>query len=165
MANIGQRVGIFVDVQNLYYSAKNLYQSYVNFSQILKKGLGSGQLVRAVAYGIKANLPKEEVFFKALAEAGFELKLKDLQVYAGGLKKGNWDVGMSVDMIRLAEKLDIVVLASGDGDFLDLVEYLQNRGIYVKIFAFGQSASTKLIERADFFEDLDKNTDSFLIKK
>jgi len=165
MEYAGQRVGIFIDIQNLYYSARHLYKTHVNFSKILELGLGKGQLVRAIGYGIRTDLPKEEKFFKALKDAQFEVKLKDLQVFAGGMHKGNWDVGMAVDIIRLAPKLDVVVLASGDGDFVDLVEYLQNQGIYVVVFAFGQSASAKLVERANVFVDMDKDSASFLLKK
>ncbi len=161
----GQRVGVFVDIQNLYYSARHLYRAYVDFGRIIEVGVGKGQLVRAIAYGIKAHIPKQKKFFVALREAGFEVKLKDLQVFPGGVKKGNWDVGMAVDMIRLADKLDVVVLASGDGDFVDLVEYLQNRGIYVVVIAFGQSASSQLIEQADAFVDMDETPETFLLKR
>lgn len=160
-----QRVGVFVDVQNLYYSAKNLHNSYVNFGAILKSALGERQLIRAVAYGVRANLPKEEGFFKALEEAGFETKIKDLQVFPGGMQKGNWDAGMVVDVIRLAPKLDVVILFSGDGDFVDLIEYLQNHGIWTEVVTFGQSASSKLKQAADLFVDLDKNPEPFLLKK
>ncbi len=160
----GQRVGVFVDIQNLYYSARHLFGAYVNFSQIIKFGVGKGQLVRAIAYGVKAYIPKEERFFTALREGGFEVKLKDLQVFPGGIKKGNWDVGIAVDVIRMAEKLDVVVLASGDGDFVDLVEFLQNRGIYVVVFAFAETASSKLIKKADAFVDMGQSPKTFLLK-
>jgi uncharacterized LabA/DUF88 family protein len=170
----GQRVGVFVDIQNLYYSAKFLYKSYVNFSAILKKGVGNGQLVRAIGYGIKTDpsspldiyrIDKEQSFFRALKKLKFEVKLKDLQIFPGGVVKGNWDVGITVDIIRLAPKLDAVVLASGDGDFVDLIEYLKNHGIYVVIFAFGKSASSNLIQKADKFVDMDKDLNSFLLKR
>ncbi|MCD6194808.1 NYN domain-containing protein [bacterium] len=160
----GQRIGVFVDIQNLYYSAKHLFNAYVNFQQIIRSGAGKGQLVRAIAYGVKAYIPKEERFFGALKEAGFEVKLKNLQVFPGGMKKGDWDVGIVVDIIRLVDKLDVVVLASGDGDYLDLVEFLQNRGIYVVIFAFSETASAKLIKKADLFVDMGSDRKAFLLK-
>jgi uncharacterized LabA/DUF88 family protein len=159
------RVGVFVDVQNLYYSARNLYKSYVNFSKIRVLSETHGKIVRSVAYGVKADIPTEESFFDALKEAGFEVKLKDLQIFPGGMKKGDWDVGMTVDMIRMAPKLDIVVLVSGDGDFVDLIDYLQNLGVYVIVMAFGPSSSSKSVEKADAFVDMDKDKDYFLLKK
>jgi uncharacterized LabA/DUF88 family protein len=160
-----QRVGVFVDVQNLYYSARNLHASYVNFSKIRALAEREGKLVRTIAYGIKADISKEESFFDALREAGFEVKLKDLQIFPGGMKKGDWDVGMTVDMIRMAPKLDVAVLVSGDGDFVDLVEYLQNLGVYVIGVGFGASSSSKLVEKVDSFIDMDKKKDFFLLKK
>lgn len=165
MENNLTRVGVFVDVQNLYYSARNLYKSYVNFSKIRTFSGSHGKLVRSIAYGVKADISKEESFFDALKEANFEVKLKDLQVFPGGMKKGDWDVGMTVDMIRMASKLDIVVLVSGDGDFVDLIDYLQNLGVYVIVMAFGPSSSSKLAEKADIFVDMDKKKDFFLLKK
>lgn len=160
-----QRVGVFVDIQNLYYSAKHLYGCHLDFAKILSAAVGNRQLIRAVAYGIRAHLPKQESFFRALQDAGFEVKIKDLQVFPGGIQKGNWDLGMAVDILRLSPKLDVVVLASGDGDFVDLIEYLQNHGLWVEVVAFGQSTSSKLKEKADLFFDLDKNPLPFLLKR
>ncbi|MDD3773887.1 MAG: NYN domain-containing protein [Patescibacteria group bacterium] len=165
MENNLTRVGIFVDVQNLYYSARNLYKSYVNFSKIRALAGNHGKIVRSIAYGIKADINKEENFFDALKDAGFEVKLKDLQIFPGGMKKGDWDVGMTVDMIRMAPKLDIVVLVSGDGDFADLIEYLQNLGVFVIVMSFGPSSSSRLVEKADALIDMDKDKNFFLLKK
>lgn len=159
-----QRVGVFVDVQNMYYSAKNLYQNLVNFSKILEEAVAGRQLIRASAYVIRAEIPKQEQFFEALKYAGFDVKIKDLQVFAGGIKKGDWDVGIVMDILKIAPKLDVVVLVSGDGDYIDLVEYLKSQGIRVEIMAFSQSASSKLKELSDEFVDLDKNPQKYLVK-
>lgn len=158
-----QRVGVFVDVANMYYSAKVMYQKKVNFKAVLEEALGDRNLIRAIAYVIKADIPEETGFFEALEHIGFEVKTKDLQVFYGGHKKGDWDVGIAMDTIKLAPKLDVVVLVSGDGDFVTLVEYLQSIGQKVEIVAFGRSASGKLVDVADRFIDLDKNTKKFLI--
>lgn len=158
-----QRVGVFVDVQNLYYSARNIYNSRVNFSALLKDAVGTRKLIRAIAYVIRAQMPEEQTFFDALSKAGFEVKAKDLQVFFGGIKKGDWDVGITMDVIKMMNKLDTVVLASGDGDYAPLVEYVKNFGARVEIIAFGKSASAKLIEIVDDFIDLDKNPRKFLI--
>lgn len=161
----GHRVGVFVDVQNLYYSAKNLYDSFTNYKAILDEATYNRQLVCAFAYVISANIPKQEEFFVALRNAGIEVKQKDLQIFPGGIKKGNWDVGIAVDILRYMNKLDVVVLVSGDGDFAELADYLQNQGIKVEIMAFGKTCSNKLKEIADEFIDLDGDLKKYLIKK
>lgn len=162
----GQRIGVFVDVQNLYYSAKNLYKAKVNFREILKHAVKTRTLVRAIAYVIKADIKDEKNFFDALQNMGFEVKSKDLQTFWGGHKKGDWDIGIAMDGIELAPKLDTVVLVSGDGDFVPLVEHLGRAlGCRVEVMAFGKSASTKLKEASDMFVDLDANPRRFLMKK
>jgi uncharacterized LabA/DUF88 family protein len=160
-----QRVAIFIDVQNLYHSAKNLFQSRVNFKNVIKEGVGDRQLVRAFAYVVKTeDTPGEAAFFEALEHIGIELRMKDIQVFAGGIKKADWDVGMAVDAIRLSPSVDAIVLATGDGDFVPLVEYLQGHGKQVEIMAFGKSASGKLKEEADDFTDLGAEPEKFLLK-
>ena len=152
-----QRVGVFVDVQNMYYSAKNLYNAKVNFAQILKAAVKDRSLIRAIAYVIKADVKEEQNFFDALEKIGFEVKAKDLQVFAGGAKKGDWDIGLAMDTIELASKLDTIVLISGDGDFVPLVQHLVRAlGCRVEVMAFGRSASSKLKEEADSFMDMDQ---------
>src|ERR1043166_8924677 len=144
-----QRVGVFVDVANMYYSAKAMYQKKVNFKEVLSEALGGRTLIRAIAYVVQADIPEEGSFFEALEHIGFEVKAKDLQIFYGGHKKGDWDVGIAMDTIRLASKLDVVVVVSGDGDFIPLVEYLKFMGQKVEVAAFGRSASGKLQEVAD----------------
>jgi uncharacterized LabA/DUF88 family protein len=158
-----QRVGIFIDTQNLYHSAKNLYGARVNFSQVVKDGLMGRSLTRAVAYVITTESGEEKNFFEALGKMGIEAKTKNLQIFAGGAKKADWDVGLAVDAIKLAPKLDAVIICSGDGDFVPLVEYLQSVGCQVEVMAFGKSSSAKLIEAADDFIDLDQNPRKYLI--
>jgi uncharacterized LabA/DUF88 family protein len=186
-SNPNQRVGIFVDVQNLYHSAKNLHRARVNYKELLKNLVGDRQLIRAMAYVVKSEgivpegahqnpvkadargtgvakgehtLSSEGAFFEALQSAGLELRLKDLQVWADGAKKADWDVGMAVDAIRMASFLDVVILVTGDGDFIPLVDYLKwGQGRLVEVAAFRRSASSKLQEAADKFiniEDLPK---------
>jgi len=159
-------VGVFVDVQNMYYSSKNLYKKKVNFKEILKEAVKGRDLIRSIAYVIKADIKEEKNFFNALEKIGYEIKAKDLQTFFGGHKKGDWDVGLAMDAIELAPKLDTIVIVSGDGDFIRLVEHLQKAiGCRVEGIAFGKSASSKLQEVVDSFVDLDKNTNKFLIKK
>ncbi len=153
-----QRTGVLVDISNMYHSAKNLYNKRVNFKEILKGGVADRKLIRATAYVIKTETEEETSFFEALSQQGFEVKMKELQIFAGGAKKADWDVGITVDAIKLADKLDVIVLVTGDGDYLPLVSYLQNtKGCLVEIMAFRQTASSRLIEEADDFTNLSDN--------
>ncbi len=153
-----QRIGILVDVSNMYHSAKNLYQKRVNFKEVLKQAVAGRKLIRAIAYVIRTESEEETHFFEALSQQGFEVNMKDIQVFAGGIKKADWDVGITVDAIKLAPKLDVIVLVTGDGDFLPLVSYLQNTfGCLVEVMAFRQTASSKLVEEADDFINLSDN--------
>ncbi len=159
-----QRIGVFVDVQNMYYSAKNLYNAKVNFAQILKVAVDNRSLIRAIAYVIKADVKEEQNFFDALEKIGFEVKAKDLQIFAGGAKKGDWDIGLAMDTIELAPKLDTIVIVSGDGDYVPLVRHLRHAlGCRIEIIAFGKSSSAKLRDECDLFIDLDSDKRRYLI--
>ena len=160
----GQRVGVFVDVQNMYYSAKNLYTRKVNFGKILEIGTAGRNLVRAIAYVIKADVEQEANFFEALHKQGYEVKAKDLQIFLGGAKKGDWDVGIAMDVMRMAEKVDVIVLVSGDGDFKDLLEHIKSFGCRAEVMAFGRTASSRLTEEADRFVNMDTIKEQILIK-
>lgn len=150
-----QRVGVLIDVANMYHSAKNLYGRRVNFKEILIKAVADRKLIRATAYVIRAENDEETAFFEALSQQGFEVRMKDLQIFAGGAKKADWDVGIAIDAIKLADKLDVIVLVSGDGDYLPLVSYLQNnKGCLVEVMAFRKTCSSRLIEEVDDFTDL-----------
>lgn len=159
-----QRVGVFIDTQNLYHSAKNLHKARVNFESILRSAVEGRHLVRAIAYVITTETGEEKGFFEALENMGIETKTKDLQIFFGGSKKADWDVGLAIDAVRLAPKLDTVAIASGDGDFVPLVEYLKNSGVQVEVLAFRKSASSKLIEVSDDFVDLDEDSGKYLIR-
>ena len=159
-----QRVGVFIDTQNLYHSARNLYQARVNFGAVLKDAVAGRKLVRAVAYVITTEAGDEKNFFEALEKLGIETKTKDLQVFSSGTKKGDWDVGLTVDVMKMANRLDTVVIVSGDGDFIPLVKYLQHHtGTQVEIVSFGKSTSGKLREAADDFLDLSENPRKYLL--
>jgi uncharacterized LabA/DUF88 family protein len=202
--NSNQRVGIFVDVSNLYHSAKNLYQGRVNYAELIKHLVGGRQLIRAMAYVVRSEgvepqhssqqsrlngngngqphtqtrmaekdqaaavsavpassesnggASSEASFFEALEKAGLELRMKDLQIYAGGMKKGDWDVGMTVDVIRMMSFLDVIILVTGDGDFIPLVNYVKwGGGKVVEIASFRRSASSKIVEAADEFINIE----------
>lgn len=159
-----QRVGVLVDIQNLYYSARVLYGKKVNFKAVLETATNDRKLIRALAYGIKTTEGMEEKFFEALVKSGYDVRTKDLQIFPDGSRKGDWDVGIAIDAVKMAAKLDVVVLVSGDGDYVHLMEYLQNTyGVRVEVIAFAESSSAKLVEKADQFSDLSVNKKRFLI--
>jgi len=159
-----QRVAVFIDAQNLYHSAKNLYGHKVNFAKIVEDALAGRKLIRSIAYVITSEAGDEQGFFEALHKNGIETKTKDLQVFFGGAKKGDWDVGLAVDAITLAPKVDAVIIISGDGDFVPLVQYLQvHSGIQVEVASFAKSASQRLIDACNDFMDLTENPEKYLI--
>lgn len=163
-----QRVGIFIDVQNLYHSAKNLYKARVNFKELVRNLVSGRKLIRAMAYVVRSETAadtKEAGFFDALKQAGIELRIKDIQIYPGGMKKADWDVGMAVDAIRMGDFLDVIILVTGDGDFVPLVNYAKwGLGRLVEVAAFSRTASAKMKEEADEFVAIEE-IPRVLIKK
>lgn len=160
-----QRVAVLIDVQNMYHSAKHLFRARVNFQEVLKEAVSNRKLVRAIGYVVESETPEEKGFFEALMKQGIELRSKDLQVFFGGLKKADWDVGLTLDAVNLSPSVDVIVLVSGDGDFLPLVDYLKNRGKIVEVIAFSKSASGKIQQEANNFIDLGSDPRRFLLKK
>jgi len=162
----GQRVGLFVDAQNMYHSAKNLHGANVNFSSIFKTATDGRMPLCARIYVVTAGTNEEEdSFFDTLANQGYDVQVQDLRVFSGGVKKADWDVGIAVDVMRFASRLDVVVLATGDGDFVSLVEYLQYQGVQVEIMGFKESSAHTLVETADQFIDMSADLKKFILKK
>ncbi len=161
-----QRVAIFLDIQNLYHSAKHLFEGgRPNYKNIVLDALRERKLVRAIGYVVRSGTEEERAFFDTLKDVGIELKVKDLQVFLGGAKKADWDVGMTLDIIAIAPSVDVIVLASGDGDFIPLFERLKHLGKIVEVAAFFKSAATRLIEVTDAFLDLGADPKRYIIKK
>jgi len=159
-----QRVGVLVDVQNMYYSARSIHNQKTDFKEILRVAGAKRKLVRAIAYCITTKEGSEEKFIESLKKANYEIKSKELQIFKGGSKKGDWDVGIAIDAIKLAKNLDVIVLVSGDGDYIPLVKYLQfHQGVQVELIAFEESCSQALIAEADEFINL-SNYKSFFQK-
>lgn len=159
-----QRVGVFIDTQNLYHTAKHIYKRKVNFANVVKDVLAGRSLVRAIAYVITTENEDEKGFLGALTKAGIETKAKDLQIFYDGSKKADWDIGLAIDAVSMAPKLDAIVIVSGDGDFVPLCEYLRyHHGVQVEVATFGQSASSSLKDAADDFLDLSSSPRKYLI--
>ncbi len=158
-----RRVGVFIDVQNMYYSARNIFNRKVNFSKIVEETVGDSNLVRAIAYTVSTKTGEEEPFFEALRHGGIEVVSKELLEYAGGSKKGDWDVGITVDIVRMLDMLDVVVLVSGDGDFAPLADYVRSRGRIMHVASFRESTSSMLVESTDIYTNLSDDKTAFLI--
>jgi uncharacterized LabA/DUF88 family protein len=160
-----QRVAVFIDVQNLYHSARSIYDARVNFKNLLEDVVAGRQLIRAFAYVISTKTGEEKPFFEALSSLGIEIREKPLQEFFGGAKKADWDVGLAIDAVRIAPGVDTIIIGSGDGDFIPLVNYLKiNQGKRVEVVAFERSTSSALIENADDFVDLGASR-KYLIKR
>jgi uncharacterized LabA/DUF88 family protein len=159
----GQRVAVLADAQNLYHTAQSVYSRNIDYSALLEKAVQERTLTRAIAYVIRADAPEEESFFEALVDIGFETKIKDLKTFADGSKKADWDVGMSLDAVTLANHVDTVVLCTGDGDFSRLCSHLRHEGVRVEVMAFETSTAEELIDEADSFIDLAEREETFLL--
>ncbi|WP_207590278.1 NYN domain-containing protein [Halomontanus rarus] len=159
----GQRVAVLVDAQNLYHTAQSIYSRNIDYSSLLEKAVQDRQLTRAIAYVIRAESPEEESFFDALVDIGFETKIKDIKRFSDGTKKADWDVGMSLDAVTLANHIDTLVLCTGDGDFSRLCSHLRHEGVRVEVMAFESSTAEELVEAADSFLDLGERHETFLL--
>jgi uncharacterized LabA/DUF88 family protein len=159
----GQRVAILVDSQNLYHTAQSLYERKIDYGSLLDRAVDDRTLVRAIAYVIQANAPDEQSFFDALVDIGFEIRQKEIKTFQDGTKKADWDVGMSLDAVSLASKVDTLVLCTGDGDFARLGTYLTHEGVRVEVMSFRESTADELIEAAHAFTDLSSDQDTFLL--
>ncbi|MBI5369913.1 NYN domain-containing protein [Candidatus Uhrbacteria bacterium] len=158
-----QRVGVFIDTQNMYYSARSLFQRKVHFKNIVEDAVAGRRLIRALAYVVSTKTAEEQPFFEALQKSGIETREKELMEYASGHKKADWDVGLAIDVVRMLDVLDVVVIVSGDGDFIPLVEHIQSRGRIAEVMAFGETTSTSLTNFVDDYTDLSKNKRRYLI--
>jgi uncharacterized LabA/DUF88 family protein len=159
----GQRVAVLADAQNLYHSAQSVYSRNIDYSSLLEKAVQDRELTRAIAYVIRAQSEDEDSFFEALRDIGFETKIKDIKTFGDGSKKADWDVGMSLDAVTLADHVDTVVLCTGDGDFSRLCNHLRHEGVRVEVMAFEESAAEDLVAVADAFVDLSEREETFLL--
>ncbi len=158
----GQRIGIFVDVQNMFYSAKHLYQAKINYRRMLDDLSAGRQLVRAVAYLVTKPEVDQTAFVDALTRLGYEIKVKYLKIRPDGSAKGDWAMELSLDVMSMASRLDGVVLVTGDGDYVPLVERLKVMGLRTEVVGFPQNTATELMNSAHAFVAID---DSMLFKE
>ncbi|MEO0094668.1 MAG: NYN domain-containing protein [candidate division WOR-3 bacterium] len=156
-SNLAKRenIAIFVDSQNLYYSAKMSYGAKVNYEKLLKLITGERNLVKAYAYIVQPPEGDVKPFATSLEHIGYIVKIKDVRTRADGSAKANWDMGIALDILGIIDYVDTVVLASGDGDFVPLIEFVKNKHKRVEIFSFPDNTAYDLKEKADRFEPLD----------
>lgn len=159
----GQRVAILADSQNLYHSAHSIYSRNIDYTNLLENAVGNRTLIRAIAYVVRADSPDEDSFFDALHDIGFEPKIKEIKTFGNGAKKADWDVGLSLDAVTLAQHVDVVVLATGDGDFSKLCTHLRHEGVRTEVMSFEESTADELIEAADKFTDMSATPEQYLL--
>jgi uncharacterized LabA/DUF88 family protein len=158
-----QRVGVFIDTQNMYYSARHLHSRKVDFNAVVERAVGDRRLFRQIAYVVTTKSGDERPFLEALERIGIELREKELKEYYSGQKKADWDVGLTVDVIRMLDMLDVVVIVSGDGDYVPLVSYCKSRGRAVEVMGFRETTATVLVEEADAYINMSDHKDTYLI--
>ncbi len=151
---MSHNVGVFVDVSNLFYSAKSAGVE-VNYCRLLEHAVAGRDLIRASAYtGVDPENPNQRKFIDFLRANGYKVICKDIHKYEGGRIKANLDIEIAVDIMLLSENLDVVVLVSGDGDFVRLVDSIQMKGVRCEVISFGISTSNELIDVADHFTEI-----------
>jgi uncharacterized LabA/DUF88 family protein len=156
------RVGVFVDVQNIFYSAREYYGGKVDFEKLLNQAVRGRQLIFAFAYLVTSDEVDQSGFINVLEHLGFTVKTKPLKKRPDGSMRGDWDMGIAIDVLLFAPKLDVVVIVSGDSDFSDLVKVLKYKGTQVEIISFPQNTSEELKKIADRYTPL---SEEMIIKK
>ncbi len=152
-APLDQRVGIFVDVQNMFYATKHLYNSKLNFARLLDYIARGRPLVRSIAYVVQTPDGDQSNFFAMLHSNGYEVRSKDLKLRPDGSAKGDWDMGLALDALSMCDRLDVVAIVSGDGDFVELVNFLKARGVRVEVYSFPYSTAEELRHAAtEYFQ-------------
>ncbi|MEX0786886.1 MAG: NYN domain-containing protein [Dehalococcoidia bacterium] len=154
------RLGIFVDVPNIMYAAERL-RAKLDFGKVLEFITNGRELVRASAYAPISDDPDERLetqkFVQPFVDHGYRIVTKPLKRYADGSVKANFDVELAIDVMTMSDRLDIVALVSGDGDFRRLVELVESKGVRVEVVAFGQSTAAELRAVADRYIDLSEH--------
>ncbi len=151
-----EKVVVFVDVQNIYYTTKHFHNCHFNYNTFWAKATSNREVVKAIAYAIDRSDEKQKQFQNILKEIGFEIKLKPFIQRKDGSAKGDWDVGITLDVMEYAKKSNVVVLASGDGDFDLLVNKIRKDfGVSVEVYGVAQLTAASLIKAASKFVSIE----------
>jgi len=147
-----EKLAIFVDVQNIYYTTRHRYQKHFNYSEFWRQAVTDKQLVAAFAYATDRGDSKQQGFQQILKNIGFTVKLKPFIQRSDGSAKGDWDVGITLDVMEYAAQVDRVILLSGDGDFdLLLLKIRQGFGVTTEVYGVETLTAPALIRAADQF--------------
>ena len=150
-----KKIAIFADVQNIYYTTRQAYGRQFNYRAFWQNISVQGNIVSAVAYAISSNNEKQRQFQTALKQIGFDIKLKPFIQRRDGTSKGDWDVGITIDILDIAKNVDIVTLLSGDGDFdLLLKKIQQNDSVSAEVYGVPSLTARSLIEAASVFHPI-----------
>jgi len=152
-----EKLALFVDSQNLYYSARMGYAAKVNYEKLLNLITENRKLVKAYAYIVQPPEGDVKPFATSLERIGYIVKTKDVRTRSDGSAKANWDMSIALDILGILDHVDTIVLASGDGDFVPLVDFIKAKNKRVEIFAFAENTAYDLKEKADKFEPLGEN--------
>lgn len=153
-----KKVAIFVDVQNVYYTARQTFGKNFDYNKFWLKATHGRELVTAIAYAIERGDEKQYQFQNILRAIGFEVKLKPFIQRADGSAKGDWDVGITIDAMEFADSADVIILVSGDGDFDLLANKIrEERGKRVEVFGVAQLTAKSLINAASEFFPIDQS--------
>ncbi len=147
-----EKISIFVDVQNIYYTTKEKYNCNFDYNKFWAKITQNREVVTAIAYATYRNNDKQNQFQNILRAIGFEVKLKSFISRKDGSAKGDWDVGIAIDVMDYAAKSDVVILASGDGDFDLLINKIKrSHNVSSEIYGVADLTANSLINAADKF--------------
>jgi len=150
-----EKIAIFIDSQNLYYSARIAYNGKVNYETLLRLITGKRHLIKAFAYIVQPPDGDAKPFATSLERIGYIVKIKDVRTRSDGSAKANWDMGIALDILGTLDAVDTIILASGDGDFVPLLDYIKGRNKRVEVFSFPNNTAYDLKDKADRFEPLD----------
>ena len=151
-----KKIAIFVDVQNIYYTTRQAYERQFNYRKFWERIGYEGEITRASAYAIARNDDKQIKFQDALKHIGFEVKLKPYIQRSDGSAKGDWDVGITIDVMEAAKEVDIIVLLSGDGDFDLLLDKIRNDyGVTAQVYGVPALTANSLINAADSYQRIE----------
>jgi uncharacterized LabA/DUF88 family protein len=153
-----KKIAVFVDVQNIYYTTRDTFGKQFNYRLLWQELLAQGDIVSANAYAIQRSDDQQHKFQKALKHIGFDVKLKPYIQRRDGSAKGDWDVGITIDVMEIAAEVDTIVLLSGDGDFdLLLRKVREKHGVTTEVYSVEQLTAQALIDAADVHHNIGQN--------
>ena len=153
----GQRIAILIDVQNMFYSAKHQYNRKLDFAKLLSYIVNGRTMIRSIAYVIQAGDVDQTSFINFLKLNNFEVRTKELKIRPDGSTKGDWDMGIAIDSMTLSQRVDVISLVTGDGDFTELVYTLKANGTRVEVYGFPLNTSEELKRAATEFTPLNSD--------